>query len=56
MRAVWLREFGPPSALELGEADEPVGDVVIDVEFANLTFVETQVRAGRAPFPVSRCR
>src|SRR5262249_23674177 len=26
-------------------------DVVIDVEFANITFVETQVRAGRPPHP-----
>ena len=26
-------------------------DVVIDVEFANVTFVETQVRAGRPPHP-----
>jgi NADPH2:quinone reductase len=27
------------------------GEVVIDVEFANVTFVETQVRAGRPPHP-----
>ena len=52
MRAVWLREFGPPSVLTPGEAHDPVGDV-IDVQFANITFVETQVRAGRAR---SRCR
>ena len=52
MRAVWLREFGPPPALVIGEAPEPDGPV-IEVEFANITFVETQVRAGRAPFPVS---
>jgi NADPH2:quinone reductase len=26
-------------------------DVVIDVEFANITFVETQIRAGRPPHP-----
>ena len=25
---------------------------MIDVEYANITFVETQVRAGRGPFPV----
>ena len=53
VRAVWLREFGPPSALEPGEAPEPDGDVVIDVAYANITFVETQVRAGRGPFPVT---
>ena len=52
MRAVWLREFGPPSALEPGEAPEPAGEAVIDVAYANITFVETQVRAGRGPFPV----
>jgi NADPH:quinone reductase len=52
LRAVWLREFGPPSVLVAGDAPDPVGDV-IEVEFANLTFVETQVRAGRAPFPVA---
>ena len=53
MRAVWLREFGPPSALEPGEAPEPDGDGVIEVAYANITFVETQVRAGRGPFPVT---
>jgi NADPH2:quinone reductase len=55
VRAVWLREFGPPSVLVPGTAPDPVagdGQVVIDVEFANITFVETQVRAGRGPFPV----
>jgi len=52
VRAVWLREFGPPGALTPGEAPEPEGDAVIDVEYANITFVETQVRAGRGPFPV----
>ena len=52
MRAVWLRSFGPPSVLVGGDAPEPAG-AVIDVEFANVTFVETQVRAGRGPFPVS---
>jgi NADPH2:quinone reductase len=53
VRAVWLREFGPPSVLTPGEAPEPTGEVVIDVAFANITFVETMVRAGRGPFPVS---
>ena len=51
MRAVWLREFGPPSVLSPGEAPEPDGES-IEVEFANITFVETQIRAGRGPFPV----
>jgi NADPH:quinone reductase len=52
LRAIWLREFGPPSVLVPGEADEPAGEVVIEVEHANITFVETQVRAGRGPFAV----
>ncbi|WP_028067989.1 zinc-binding dehydrogenase [Solirubrobacter soli] len=52
MRAIWLREFGPPSALTPGEAPEPVGEAVIEVRFSNITFVETQMRAGRGPFPV----
>ena len=54
MRAVVIREFGPPEVLEPAEvADVRAGpdDVVIDVEFASVTFVETQVRAGRPPHP-----
>src|ERR1700759_2984839 len=49
-----MREFGPPGVLEPAEVDEVLagpGEVVIDVEFANITFVETQVRAGRPPHP-----
>jgi NADPH:quinone reductase len=54
VRAVVVREFGPPEVLEPAEAEEVrpgPDDVVIDVEFANITFVETQVRAGRPPHP-----
>jgi NADPH2:quinone reductase len=54
VRAVILQEFGPPEVLVAGEAPEPSageGEVVIDVEFANVTFVETQIRAGRPPNP-----
>ena len=54
MRAVVIREFGPPEVLEPAEVDDVRAgpdDVVIDVEFANVTFVETQVRAGRPPHP-----
>ena len=54
MRVVWLREFGEPEVLTLGEAPEPVagpGKVMVDVEFVNITFVETQFRAtGFGPF------
>jgi NADPH2:quinone reductase len=53
MRAVWLREFGGPEVLEPGDAPDPVpgpGQVLVEVAFANITFVETQVRAGTGPF------
>jgi NADPH2:quinone reductase len=54
MRAVVLSEFGPPDVLVPAETPEPVpgaGQVVIDVAFANITFVETQFRAtGFGPF------
>jgi NADPH2:quinone reductase len=53
LRAIWLRDFGPPSALVPGEAPDPGGESVIEVAYANITFVETQVRAGRGPFAVT---
>jgi NADPH:quinone reductase len=54
VRAVVVREFGPPEVLEPAEVAEVLaapGEAVIDVEFANVTFVETQIRAGRPPHP-----
>jgi NADPH:quinone reductase len=54
VRAVVMREFGPPRVLVPAEVPEPrpgPGEVVIDAEFANVTFVETQIRAGRPPNP-----
>jgi NADPH:quinone reductase len=54
VRAVVMRAFGPPQVLEVAEVPDPLpgtGEVVIDVEIAGVTFVETQVRAGRAPNP-----
>ena len=54
MRAVVIREFGPPGVLEPAEVAEVRAgpdEVVIDVEFGSVTFVETQVRAGRPPHP-----
>lgn len=54
MRAVWLTEFGGPETLVAGDAPDPVagpGQVVVDVAYANITFVETQFRAsGFGPF------
>jgi NADPH:quinone reductase len=57
VRAVVIREFGPPEVLEPAEVAEVAAgpdEVVIDVEFANVTFVETQIRAGRPPHPSMR--
>ena len=52
MRAAVMHEFGPPSVLLAEEVSDPAPgphQVVVDVEAANITFVETQVRAGPAP-------
>ena len=54
MRAIWLRRFGGPEVLEPAEAPDPEpgpGQVLIDVAFANITFIETQFRAtGSGPY------
>ncbi|GII00182.1 zinc-binding dehydrogenase [Planobispora takensis] len=54
MRAVWLKEFGGPEVLVVAETPDPVagpGQALVEVAFANITFVETQLRAGGAgPF------
>jgi len=52
MRAVVMERFGGPEVLELRQVDEPVpgpGEVLVAVEYASVTFVETQVRAGSGP-------
>lgn len=49
-----LAEFGPPSVLTPAELPDPVpgpGQVVVKSAFANITFVETQIRAGHPPNP-----
>jgi NADPH:quinone reductase len=54
VRAVVIGAFGPPEVLVMQQVDDPKlgrGDVLIEVEFANVTFVETQIRRGRAPRP-----
>ena len=54
MRAVVLREFGPPAELVAAEVASPApgpGQALVEVEIANITFVDTQLRAGRAPNP-----
>ncbi|MFE9423538.1 zinc-binding dehydrogenase [Kitasatospora sp. NPDC006697] len=54
MRAIWLKQFGDPSVLVPGAAPDPVpgaGEVLVAVEYANTTFVETRFRAtGAGPF------
>ena len=52
MQAIVMEEFGPPEVLVLREVADPVcgpGQVMIEVSFSSVTFVETQVRSGRAP-------
>ena len=52
MRVVWLTRFGDPSVLVPGEAPDPVpgaGQVLVRVAVASITYIETQVRAGRSP-------
>jgi NADPH2:quinone reductase len=53
LRAIVVTEHGPPQVLVASETPAPVpgsGETLVDVEIANVTFVETQVRAGTAPF------
>ncbi|MEV0383080.1 zinc-binding dehydrogenase [Nonomuraea sp. NPDC050643] len=53
MRAVVLRRYGGPEELVVEEVPDPVpgpGQVVVEVEVAGITFVETQVRADRGPW------
>jgi NADPH2:quinone reductase len=53
MKAVWLTSYGPPEVLVARETPDPVpgaGEVLIDVAAVSVTFIETLVRAGRAPW------
>lgn len=53
MRAIVMDEFGGPEVLRVRTVEDPVpgeGQVLVRVEFASITFVETQVRAGKGPF------
>ncbi len=56
MLAVWMDAIGGPEVLVARETPEPVpgpGEVVVEVDVVSVTFVETQVRAGRGPFPAT---
>jgi NADPH2:quinone reductase len=49
MRAVVVREFGPPEVLRVESADPPApgpGQVLVDVAFAGVNFTDTQRRRG----------
>ncbi|HEY7593646.1 MAG TPA: zinc-binding dehydrogenase [Actinophytocola sp.] len=48
MRAVWLTEFGGPEVLVARDEPDPVpgpGQALVDVAYANITFIETLFRA-----------
>jgi NADPH2:quinone reductase len=54
MRQVQIDAFGGPEVLHLVEVPDPrpgPGQVVVRATAAGITFVETQVRAGRPPWP-----
>lgn len=55
MRAVVAVRPGPPEVLQVTDLPDPrpgPGEVVVAVEVAATTFVDTQVRAGRGPRPL----
>ncbi|MEV4575442.1 zinc-binding dehydrogenase [Nonomuraea jabiensis] len=52
MHAVVMDRFGGPEVLRVREVEDPVpgpGQVLVAVDYAGITYVETQVRAGRGP-------
>ena len=52
MEAIVIHEFGPPQVLVLRDVADPecaAGEAVIEISHSSVTFVETQIRAGRAP-------
>ncbi len=56
MRAVITRRPGPPGVLEPVELPDPVPgakEVLVAVEVAATTFIDTQVRAGAGPRPLA---
>jgi NADPH2:quinone reductase len=54
MRAIIADRPGPPEVLRLTELADPqpgAGQVVVSVEVAAITFIDTQLRAGTSPRP-----
>ncbi len=54
MRQARIDEYGGPEVLRMVEVPDPqpgAGQVVVRVDGAGITFVETQLRAGRPPWP-----
>lgn len=52
MRQVQLERFGPPEVLKMVTRPTPrppAGDVLVATRAVGVTFVETQIRAGRSP-------
>jgi len=50
-----VEEFGTPEVLRVEDTPDPratLDQVVVQADYANITFVETQIRAGNAPWPV----
>ncbi|NUR63014.1 MAG: zinc-binding dehydrogenase [Catenulispora sp.] len=53
MRAIWLHAFGAPSNLRIEASPDPQPrpqTALVEVTYANITFVETQLRAGTGPY------
>ncbi|MFE2295543.1 zinc-binding dehydrogenase [Streptomyces sp. NPDC059452] len=53
MLSVVMEEFGGPEVLRARQVEDPVpgpGQLLVDVAYASVTFVETQVRSGNGPF------
>lgn len=56
MHAVIARRPGPPDVLEYVELPDPTpgpGQVVVEVRAAAVVFIDTQMRAGRSPRPLT---
>ncbi len=56
MRAAVAERFGPPDVLDTQSVADPVpreGEVIVEVQYSGISFVDTQLRAGRPPNPAT---